>query len=56
MRLPGCRHDHAEEDILRAAASIAGRRQTPHKSGGRPKGPRCPKCGKVPSRCRGHAE
>jgi hypothetical protein len=45
MRLPSCQIDHPEAEILSAAAGISGRRQTPHKSGGRPKEyPRCP-CG-----------
>jgi DTW domain-containing protein YfiP len=51
MRL-SCGKDHTEDEIVRAYKSIIGSRQTPHAGPGRPKVPRCKRCGKVPSRCR----
>ena len=46
MRLPGCRKDHSEAEILSAAGSIlAARRKTNTAGPGRPRTqPRCP-CG-----------
>ncbi len=46
-----CGKDHTEEEIVRAYKSVIGSRQTPHAGPGRPKAPRCKRCGKVPSRC-----
>jgi len=42
-----CGFNHTEKEILSAAASIAGKRQTPHASGGRPRLPDRCRCGKM---------
>jgi hypothetical protein len=52
-----CGHNHTEAEILKAAASIRGKRQTPHPGPGRNRLPdRCP-CGEMTAKrakARGH--
>lgn len=47
MKLPGCRHDHTEDDILSAAGRISSARRVRNVAGpGRnPKPTACQKCG-----------